>query len=87
MSRTQDAENIIGQVRDQASAVAGKISDVAHEQYDNLRDTAGEVYENTRRKAEHWQEEASDYVSSQPMKSLLIAVGIGVALGVLWKRR
>ena len=79
-------EQAVGHVRDQASHVAGKISDAASQSYEHLRDTASDYYQQGREKAQHWQEAVEDYVTERPIKSLLIAAGIGALLGVLWKK-
>jgi ElaB/YqjD/DUF883 family membrane-anchored ribosome-binding protein len=78
--------NAVNSVKETASNVAGKISDVASQSYDRFRDTASEYYQSGREKAQHWQEEVENYVQEQPIKSLLMAAGVGVLLGILWKR-
>ena len=78
--------NAASQVREQASQVAGKISDAATQTYEHFRDTASDYYQQGREKAQHWQEEVENYVQDQPIKSLMIAAGVGVLLGILWKR-
>jgi ElaB/YqjD/DUF883 family membrane-anchored ribosome-binding protein len=76
----------VSQLRDKAADMAGNIRDKASEQYEHLRDTAGEYYEQGRRKAQEWQHGLEEYVQEQPIKSLLIAAGVGMLLGILWKR-
>ena len=76
------ASQVAGQVRD----MAGQVRDSAREQYEHLRDTAGEYYDQGREKAQQWQQGIEQYVQDQPVKALLIAAGVGVLLGVLWKK-
>lgn len=81
------------QIREKAQEVGQTIRDVgqqaretAQQQYENLRRQAGEYYETGRQQAMEWEQSLEDYVRQQPVKSLLIAAGVGVILGALWKR-
>jgi ElaB/YqjD/DUF883 family membrane-anchored ribosome-binding protein len=81
------------QLKDKASEVASSVRDVtsqvrdaATEKYENLRDSATEYYQAGRDKAVEWQNQLEDYVREQPLKSVLIAAGVGVLLGIIWKR-
>jgi ElaB/YqjD/DUF883 family membrane-anchored ribosome-binding protein len=60
--------------------------DVATEQYEQYRQQAQEYYEQGREKAREMQHSLEQYVQDQPVKSLLIAAGVGMLLGILWKR-
>jgi ElaB/YqjD/DUF883 family membrane-anchored ribosome-binding protein len=80
------AGGTVSQLRDKAASMAGNIRDAATEQYEHLRDTASEYYDQGRRKAQEWQQGLEEYVQEQPIKSLLIAAGVGMLLGILWKR-
>jgi ElaB/YqjD/DUF883 family membrane-anchored ribosome-binding protein len=60
--------------------------DVATEKYDQLRGQAEEYYEQGREKAVEWEQSLEAYVHEKPLQSLLIAAGVGVVLGLLWKR-
>jgi ElaB/YqjD/DUF883 family membrane-anchored ribosome-binding protein len=80
------AGGAVSQLREKASDMAGSIRDAASEQYEHLRDTASEYYDQGRRKAQEWQQGLEQYVQDQPIKSLLIAAGVGMLLGILWKR-
>ena len=86
-------ESAAAQIKEKASEVVSGIKDMganvrdaAAEQYDHLRDTATEYYQSGRDKAMQWESQVEDYVREQPIKSLLMAAGVGVLLGVLWKR-
>lgn len=74
------------QLRDKASEVAGNLKDAASEQFEHVRDTAEEYYNQGRERAQQWQHSLEDYIQEQPVKSLLIAAGVGVVFGILWKR-
>jgi ElaB/YqjD/DUF883 family membrane-anchored ribosome-binding protein len=81
------------QVRERAQQVGQHLRDMgtqardtAQQQYDHLRQQAQEYYETGRARAMEWEQGLEDYVRQQPVKSLLIAAGVGVILGALWKR-
>ena len=78
--------NAVNQAKEAASNVASKISDAATQSYEHFRDTASEYYQQGREKAQHWQEEIENYVQEQPIKAMLMAAGVGMLLGILWKR-
>ncbi len=78
----EDLRNMGSQVRDQAH----QVKDQAQQKYNELRDQAGQYYEQGKQRAQEWEGTLEDYVREQPVKSLLIAAGVGVLLGVLWKK-
>jgi ElaB/YqjD/DUF883 family membrane-anchored ribosome-binding protein len=89
----QNQGSATDQLRDKATDVADKVRDIgnqatqaAQEQFSHLRENANEYFDQGREKAQQWQHELEEYVHEQPLKALLIAAGIGVVLGVLWKR-
>jgi len=82
-----------GQLKDTAQQVqqnirdmGGQVRDMASEQYQNLRDQASEYYEQGRQRAQEWEQGLESYVQEKPIQSLLIAAGVGMLLGILWKR-
>jgi len=88
MARMNQEDSVAGaaeKVRDQASQ-AGQVRDAAREKYEELRDQAADYYEQGREKAHEWQHGVEQYVQEQPIKALLIAAGVGMLLGILWKR-
>ena len=82
-----------GQLKDTAQQVGqnlrdmgSQVRDVAKEQYDNLRNQASEYYDQGREMVNEYQQSLENYVQEQPVKSLLIAAGVGMLLGILWRR-
>jgi ElaB/YqjD/DUF883 family membrane-anchored ribosome-binding protein len=51
------------------------------------RQLAHEKVEGVRKAARDFEGRLADHVREQPLKSLLIAAGVGAVLGVLWSRR
>src|SRR4051812_34829028 len=76
----ENLRNMGSQVRDQAQ----QVRDQATQKYNELRDQAGEYYDQGMQRAKEWEGSLEDYVREQPVKSLLIAAGVGMLLGVLW---
>jgi ElaB/YqjD/DUF883 family membrane-anchored ribosome-binding protein len=82
-----------GQLRDTAQQVGQNLRDLgsqardtAREQYDHLRDQAQEYYQHGREMVNEYQESLEQYVQEQPVKALLMAAGVGMLLGILWRR-
>ena len=82
----QGGASAAAQLRDKASEVVSNVKEKATEQYENLRDTAEDYYERGREKAQEWQQSLEEYVQDQPIKALLIAAGVGMLLGIIWKK-
>ena len=82
---TQEQSGTTG-LREKAGEMAGDIRDAAAEKYQNVRDAAERGYEQGREKVQEWQHDLEDYIQAQPVKALLIAAGVGMVLGILWKR-
>jgi ElaB/YqjD/DUF883 family membrane-anchored ribosome-binding protein len=82
-----------GGIRDTASQVqqnlrdmGTQVRDAATEQYNNLRGQATEYFEEGRMRAQEWEQSIEQYVHEKPIQSILIAAGVGMLLGILWKR-
>jgi len=86
-------QGMTDQLRDKAGEVAtnlrdmgSQVRDAASQQYQQALDTAQDYYQQGRDKAMEWQGQVEEYVREQPLKALAIAAGVGVVLGILWKR-
>lgn len=74
------------QVQENLRNLGGQMRDQANQQYGQLRDQATEYYEQGRQRATEMEQSLEQYVHEKPIQSLLIAAGVGMLLGVLWKR-
>src|SRR3954470_13671963 len=86
-------QGVTDQLRDKAGEVAtnlgdmgSQVRDVATQQYQTALDSAQDYYQQGRDKAMEWQGQVEEYVRDQPLKALAIAAGVGLVLGILWKR-
>ena len=87
------AQDAASQIKDKASEMASNVRDMgsqayeaASEKYESARDAAAEYYQAGREKAMQWESQIESYVHEQPIKSLLMAAGVGIVLGMIWKR-
>jgi ElaB/YqjD/DUF883 family membrane-anchored ribosome-binding protein len=79
---TEAASNVGQNLRD----LGGQVRDVATQKYEQLRESASDYYQQGRERAQEWEQNIEDYVREKPLQSVLIAAGVGVLLGLLWKR-
>jgi ElaB/YqjD/DUF883 family membrane-anchored ribosome-binding protein len=75
-----------GQVGENIRNLGSQVRDQATEQYNQLRDQASDYYEQGRQRAMEMEQSLEQYVQEKPIQSLLIAAGVGMLLGILWKR-
>jgi ElaB/YqjD/DUF883 family membrane-anchored ribosome-binding protein len=80
----KDTANQVSQTLRDAGA---QVRDAAQEKMRDVRDHANEYYEQGRDRAMEWEQGLESYVKEKPLQSLMIAAGVGVILGLLWKRR
>jgi ElaB/YqjD/DUF883 family membrane-anchored ribosome-binding protein len=73
--------------RDQLQAMGHQASEVAHDAMDQARETASELYSEGRQRVSGAAASVEQCIRDQPLRSLLVAAGIGCLLGALWVRR
>ena len=62
------------------------VAQKAREVGEQGKDMASEYYQQGRAQALVWQEHLEQHIREKPMQSLAIAGGIGLLLGLLWRR-
>ena len=80
----QAAERLGRQAKDMTDNIremGSTVRDAAQEQYDRARETATAYYEEGRDRMMEMESGFEDYVREQPLKSVLIAVGVGYLIG------
>ncbi len=89
----EDAKAAAGNLKDTAHQVqenlrdiGGQVRDAATEKYSDLKDQAADYYQQGRERAQEWEAGLEQYVQEKPIQSLLIAAGVGVLVGLLWRR-
>jgi ElaB/YqjD/DUF883 family membrane-anchored ribosome-binding protein len=71
------------QVRQHAREIGGQAKELGHE----AMDVASAYYEQGREKVREWEGTLETQLREKPIQSLLIAGGVGLLLGLLWRRR
>jgi len=74
------------QVQENLRNLGSQVRDTATQQYGQLRDQATQYYEQGRQRATEMEQSLEQYVQEKPIQALMIAAGVGMLLGVLWKR-
>ena len=67
--------------------LGGMAREMAQEKVAQLRASASEYCEEGRDKVQQVERGFEQFVRQQPLKSILIAAGVGMLLGGLWMRR
>jgi ElaB/YqjD/DUF883 family membrane-anchored ribosome-binding protein len=76
-----------GAVKEDLGKLGRLAKDAAREKLGDARETATEYYQHGRRRAGEVEAQLVDYVRTKPLKSVLIAAGIGALIGILASRR
>jgi ElaB/YqjD/DUF883 family membrane-anchored ribosome-binding protein len=63
------------------------VSDAAQEKLEQVRENANECYQHGRDKVHGVESAFEQYIRERPLKSVLIAAGIGLLVGRFWMRR
>jgi ElaB/YqjD/DUF883 family membrane-anchored ribosome-binding protein len=74
-------------VRDDLGKLGRLAKDAAREKFGEAREAATDYYEQGRKRVGDYETQLVDYVRMKPLKSVLIAAGIGALIGILASRR
>lgn len=85
-SATDNLRDSAGQIGQQVRDMGGQVKDAAKEQYNNLKDRASDYYDQGKEMMEKYSDSVEQYIQEQPIKAVLIAAGVGLLLGMWWKR-
>ena len=81
-----DLKEAAAQVGQNLRDLGSQVRDTATQQYEQLREQATDYYQQGRERAMEMEQSLEQYVQEKPIQSLLIAAGVGMLLGMLWKR-
>ncbi len=81
-----DLRDKASQVGENIRDLGGQVRDAAREKYESLSGEAKAYYEQGRDMAQEWEDGLETYVREKPLQAVLIAAGVGLLLGALWKR-
>jgi ElaB/YqjD/DUF883 family membrane-anchored ribosome-binding protein len=92
--RTMSEAGATKQLRHQVNRVGGDLRDLAatagqaaREQIGNVRQAATEYVERGVEGGKSMEHALEDYIRESPLRSTLIAAGIGLLLGIMFRRR
>lgn len=66
--------------------LGGQVREAAREKYEQMSEQARAYYDEGRRAAQEWEKGFESFVQEKPVQAVLIAAGVGLLLGLLWKR-
>ena len=66
--------------------LGGQVRGAAREKYEELTEQARSYYDEGRRAAQEWEKGLESYIQEKPLQAVLIAAGVGLLFGLLWKR-
>jgi len=67
--------------------MGGAARDVAQEKLEHLRESASEYKDQGRDKVEQVERTIEQFIRERPLKTVLIAAGVGLLIGRFWMRR
>lgn len=76
----------ISETRENIADVGHLASETAQDKFHELKDRASEKYDEGKEKLHELEATFEQKVRESPIKSILIAAGVGLALGYLWRR-
>ncbi len=82
----QYASQKAGEVKDQANAALQQGRERAQELYDQGLRQAHDLYDQSKERLHGFEEQVEQYVREKPVQSVLIAAGVGLALGLLLRK-
>jgi len=74
------------QIRDKAQEVGTQIRDKAQEMGAQAQQAVGEYYEQGRESLREMNKSVEEKIREKPLQALLVAGGVGLLLGLLWRR-
>jgi ElaB/YqjD/DUF883 family membrane-anchored ribosome-binding protein len=85
-AQTNGQEDHIKASKAHARAAATEMRGAAAEMARELKERAGVLAGEWKEKAKHLHKDIEEYVREHPTKSVLVAVGVGFVLGLVFRR-
>ncbi|HEY7492473.1 MAG TPA: hypothetical protein VIH59_15355 [Candidatus Tectomicrobia bacterium] len=80
------ARELGAQARDQARDMGMQVKEGTQEVIHQVGETASEYYEQGRKAVGQLEKTLEGYIREKPLQSLLIAAGVGMLAGLLWRK-
>lgn len=81
------SENPIGQFREKVTALGHNAKNVAQETMDALGSKASDYWRQGYSRVQHMEKTAEARISEHPLRAVAIAAGVGLLLGMIWRRQ
>lgn len=75
----------IANSRDKMSEVAGKTKEAAQDTMGQIKESVSDVAQRGKEEAEKLTRSLETVIRDSPIKSVLVAAGVGLLVGVVWK--
>lgn len=85
-SHAADIRNRAAEVGENVRDMAGSAKEMARDTINRVRDTASDAYQQGKERAVRWQDDLESTIREKPLTSILIAAGVGMVVGFLWRR-
>src|SRR5215510_6640144 len=82
----EQAQEMGAQVRDWAQEKGSQIKEGAQEAMQQVGTSVSQLADKGRETIDQLEEGLEDRIRSKPLQSVLIAAGVGMLLGLIWKR-
>ncbi len=80
--------------RQKASTLKSDVQDlgrigreIAEDSYENMKDQMKDMYQQRKQQAQSLEADLEKKIQASPLKSLLIAAGVGFVIGAIWKSK
>jgi hypothetical protein len=89
-----DIDNVHDRLRDKATETRGNLAEIGHlakdavkEKLHDWKEQAADTYAGGKEKLHDLEASLLQAVRTSPIKALLISLGVGATLSMLWRRR
>ena len=83
---TANLRETASEVKENLRHIGSQVREQAGQQFEQMREQASDYYEQGRQRAMEMEQTLEQYVQEKPIQALLIAAGVGMLLGMIWKR-
>ena len=80
------AQEAAADIRERAHETGEQIREHAEALSAQAQEMASEYFQQGRKKAAEWEQILEKQIRKKPLQSLLVAGGIGLLIGLLWRR-
>lgn len=80
------ASEAAADLRNRASETRDEVREHADALSAQAKEAMSEYYQQGREKAVKWEQVLESQIRAKPLQSLLVASGIGLVIGLLWRR-